>query len=66
MLDSLPSLRAHKLWFKLLSEYIKERLKASNSKAAYKPSLLKALVRCFGLEYLLCNIIMGLNELVVK
>ena len=61
-----PQVKTHKLWFKLLSEYMKERLKASNSKGDYKPSLLKALIRCFGLKYLLCNIIVVLNELVVK
>ena len=49
-----------------LSEFTKERLKASISKAAYKPSLSKALISCFGREYLMYGIILILEEWVVK
>ena len=49
-----------------ISEFTKERLKASNCKGSYKPNLTKALMRCFGLEYLLYSIIIIIQELVVK
>ena len=49
-----------------ISEFTKERLKASISKGCYKPSLPKALMRSFGMEYLAYGIILILQELVVK